>query len=215
MEGERQAAGRPLTVHIAPSAHCWGHRLGEGPPFTFSAQRVDLTGAPKSPRESWNRGIILEGPLTLAHAPTGFFEMKMKYDESDNALIRASRALTDKVTDLLGEWLARPCHWGRPREGRGPSTHSWLGCLQGACSPRPRCRRCSRRSCELTLPSTRSGSCSSVRTTSSPTSWRWVAPQWARPVLPYFGHPGLRTAHGLRPDGALCQGQTAVLASEV
>lgn len=28
--------------------------------------------------------------------------MKMKYDESDNVLIRASRALTDKVTDLLG-----------------------------------------------------------------------------------------------------------------
>jgi len=41
-----------------------------------------------------------------------FFEMKMKYDESDNALIRASRALTDKVTDLLGEWLACPCHQG-------------------------------------------------------------------------------------------------------
>uniref|UniRef100_A0A3Q3A850 Mitochondrial import inner membrane translocase subunit TIM44 n=1 Tax=Kryptolebias marmoratus TaxID=37003 RepID=A0A3Q3A850_KRYMA len=31
-----------------------------------------------------------------------FFEMKMKYDESDNALIRASRAMTDKVTDFLG-----------------------------------------------------------------------------------------------------------------
>ncbi|XP_051018926.1 mitochondrial import inner membrane translocase subunit TIM44 [Acomys russatus] len=31
-----------------------------------------------------------------------FFEMKMKYDESDNVLIRASRALTDKVTDVLG-----------------------------------------------------------------------------------------------------------------
>ncbi|XP_028988294.1 mitochondrial import inner membrane translocase subunit TIM44-like [Betta splendens] len=31
-----------------------------------------------------------------------FFEMKMKYDESDNALIRASRAVTDRVTDLLG-----------------------------------------------------------------------------------------------------------------
>lgn len=31
-----------------------------------------------------------------------FFEMKIKYDESDNVLIRASRALTDKVTDLLG-----------------------------------------------------------------------------------------------------------------
>uniref|UniRef100_A0A3B4AG34 Mitochondrial import inner membrane translocase subunit TIM44 n=1 Tax=Periophthalmus magnuspinnatus TaxID=409849 RepID=A0A3B4AG34_9GOBI len=31
-----------------------------------------------------------------------FFEMKMKYDESDNALIRASRAVTDKMTDLIG-----------------------------------------------------------------------------------------------------------------
>ncbi|XP_013995275.2 mitochondrial import inner membrane translocase subunit TIM44 [Salmo salar] len=31
-----------------------------------------------------------------------FFEMKMKYDESDNALARASRAVTDRVTDLLG-----------------------------------------------------------------------------------------------------------------
>ncbi|KAL7976122.1 hypothetical protein Chor_008370 [Crotalus horridus] len=33
---------------------------------------------------------------------TGFFEMKMKYDESDNALIRASRVMTDKVTDFIG-----------------------------------------------------------------------------------------------------------------
>ncbi|XP_070788033.1 mitochondrial import inner membrane translocase subunit TIM44 isoform X1 [Pituophis catenifer annectens] len=31
-----------------------------------------------------------------------FFEMKMKYDESDNALIRASRVMTDKVTDFIG-----------------------------------------------------------------------------------------------------------------
>ncbi|XP_062252214.1 mitochondrial import inner membrane translocase subunit TIM44 [Platichthys flesus] len=31
-----------------------------------------------------------------------YFEMKMKYDESDNALIRASRAVTDKMTDLIG-----------------------------------------------------------------------------------------------------------------
>ncbi|KAK3561970.1 hypothetical protein QTP86_019094, partial [Hemibagrus guttatus] len=31
-----------------------------------------------------------------------FFEMKMKYDESDNTLIRASRAITDKMTDLIG-----------------------------------------------------------------------------------------------------------------
>lgn len=29
--------------------------------------------------------------------------MKMKYDESDNTLIRASRAVTDKMTDLIGE----------------------------------------------------------------------------------------------------------------
>lgn len=46
-------------------------------------------------------------PLRRAPDPpasTGFFEMKLRYDESDNALIRASRALTDKVTDLLGEW---------------------------------------------------------------------------------------------------------------
>nr|XP_060642134.1 mitochondrial import inner membrane translocase subunit TIM44 isoform X2 [Anolis sagrei ordinatus] len=31
-----------------------------------------------------------------------FFEMKMKYDESDNVVIRASRAVTDKVTDFIG-----------------------------------------------------------------------------------------------------------------
>ncbi|XP_012683781.2 mitochondrial import inner membrane translocase subunit TIM44 [Clupea harengus] len=31
-----------------------------------------------------------------------FFDMKMKYDESDNAFIRASRAVTDKMTDVIG-----------------------------------------------------------------------------------------------------------------
>ncbi|XP_077580424.1 mitochondrial import inner membrane translocase subunit TIM44-like [Stigmatopora nigra] len=31
-----------------------------------------------------------------------FFEMKMKYDESDNVLVRASRAVTDRVTTVLG-----------------------------------------------------------------------------------------------------------------
>lgn len=35
----------------------------------------------------------------------GFFEMKMRYDESDNAFIRVFWALIDKVTDLLGEWV--------------------------------------------------------------------------------------------------------------
>lgn len=29
--------------------------------------------------------------------------MKMKYDESDNAFIRASRTVTDKMTNLIGE----------------------------------------------------------------------------------------------------------------
>lgn len=40
--------------------------------------------------------------LMVLLSPTGFFEMKMKYDESDNALVRASRAVTDRVTDFLG-----------------------------------------------------------------------------------------------------------------
>ncbi|XP_034039224.1 mitochondrial import inner membrane translocase subunit TIM44-like [Thalassophryne amazonica] len=31
-----------------------------------------------------------------------FFEMKMKYDESDNAFIRASRAVTERVTSFMG-----------------------------------------------------------------------------------------------------------------
>ncbi|XP_063057147.1 mitochondrial import inner membrane translocase subunit TIM44 isoform X2 [Engraulis encrasicolus] len=31
-----------------------------------------------------------------------FFAMKMKYDESENTLVRASRAVTDKMTDLIG-----------------------------------------------------------------------------------------------------------------
>lgn len=61
--------------------------------------------------------------------------MKMKYDESDNALIRASRVLTDKVTDLLGEWAAPgpspPLI--EPAVGRGSRTSpcSWLGCPRG------------------------------------------------------------------------------------
>ncbi|XP_022534561.1 mitochondrial import inner membrane translocase subunit TIM44 [Astyanax mexicanus] len=36
-----------------------------------------------------------------------FFEMKMKYDESDNALIRASRALTDKFSDIIGGMFSK------------------------------------------------------------------------------------------------------------
>ncbi|XP_056428167.1 mitochondrial import inner membrane translocase subunit TIM44 isoform X2 [Hyla sarda] len=36
-----------------------------------------------------------------------FFEMKMKYDESDNALIRASRTVTDKISDLFGGMFSK------------------------------------------------------------------------------------------------------------
>lgn len=35
--------------------------------------------------------------------------MKMKYDESDNAFIRASRAVTDKMTDIIGEAAVVEC----------------------------------------------------------------------------------------------------------
>ncbi|XP_028297774.1 mitochondrial import inner membrane translocase subunit TIM44-like [Gouania willdenowi] len=36
-----------------------------------------------------------------------FFEMKMKYDESENVLIRASRAMTDRVTHVLGGFFSK------------------------------------------------------------------------------------------------------------
>nr|XP_021401844.1 mitochondrial import inner membrane translocase subunit TIM44 [Lonchura striata domestica] len=48
-----------------------------------------------------------------------FFEMKMKYDESDNAFIRASRAVTDRVTGLLGTGQPRcPCCCCSPDKDR-------------------------------------------------------------------------------------------------
>lgn len=45
----------------------------------------------------------------FAFCLSGFFEMKMKYDESDNALIRASRAVTDKMTDIIGKAKDEHC----------------------------------------------------------------------------------------------------------
>lgn len=68
--------------------------------------RADLCQEEESCREfsELESGHFVRGPfLQLLCVSVGFFEMKMKYDESDNVLIRASRALTDKVTDLLGE----------------------------------------------------------------------------------------------------------------
>ena len=32
------------------------------------------------------------------------FDLKVKYDESDHVVIRATRAFTDKMTDLFGEF---------------------------------------------------------------------------------------------------------------
>ena len=34
-----------------------------------------------------------------------FFDLKMKYDESDNAVVRASRAVTEKVSYLFGKYF--------------------------------------------------------------------------------------------------------------
>lgn len=48
---------------------------------------------------------MFEGIFPRVLFSTGIFEMKMKYDESDNALIRASRAVTDRVTGFLGDAL--------------------------------------------------------------------------------------------------------------
>lgn len=57
----------------------------------------------------WRRWKLQLSVLSLTYFilvfTVGFFEMKMKYDESDNAFIRASRAVTDKMTDLIGEEL--------------------------------------------------------------------------------------------------------------
>ena len=110
----------------------------------------------------------------------------MKYDESDNAFIRASRVLTDKVTDLLGEWAApRPSPHPEPARGQSQAlTALPARPSQGACSRRQRCQRCSQRSCVWTPPLTRTASCNSARTTSSPTSWRWVCAM----SLPLHGH---------------------------
>lgn len=54
--------------------------------------------------ESWKSLGCFQLGISYVASPlsSGFFEMKMKYDESDNALARASRAVTDRVTDLLG-----------------------------------------------------------------------------------------------------------------
>lgn len=50
--------------------------------------------------------------------------MKMKYDESDNAFIRASRAVTDRVTDLIGTGTSQ-----------GSSQSPWIcSCCWHCCS---------------------------------------------------------------------------------
>ena len=34
---------------------------------------------------------------------TGLFSLKMKYDESDNIMIRATRVVTDKLSDVFSK----------------------------------------------------------------------------------------------------------------
>lgn len=58
------------------------------------------------PRNDRNHSHLMSdyrsSSVSVLSFPSGFFEMKMKYDESDNAVIRASRVVTDRVTDFLG-----------------------------------------------------------------------------------------------------------------
>lgn len=93
----------PLRQVGGPRSLCTAEEAGSRfPSFTQPVSEAGPQGAPRS----WELEVFWKGRLTLSLSPSGFFEMKMKYDESDNAFIRASRALTDKVTDLLGEWVA-------------------------------------------------------------------------------------------------------------
>lgn len=41
--------------------------------------------------------------LTVYLSLSEIVDLKMKYDESDNVMVRASRAVTDRVSQLLGE----------------------------------------------------------------------------------------------------------------
>lgn len=85
--------------------------------------------------------------------------MKMKYDESDNALIRASRAVTDRVTDFVGEalsksfssmyhsyWLIADPQLSARTLASIHTAHSVISSvgfsLQAASFQRQRCRRC-------------------------------------------------------------------------
>lgn len=61
-----------------------------------------------SSMRSEGMGVCTGCTDSLFFSSIGFFEMKMKYDESDNALIRASRAVTDKMTDLIGNSTLLP-----------------------------------------------------------------------------------------------------------
>ena len=39
------------------------------------------------------------------------FDLRMRYDESDHVLVRASRVVTDKVGQLFGKWLCLQSVW--------------------------------------------------------------------------------------------------------
>lgn len=109
----------------------------------------------------------------------GFFEMKMKYDESENALIRASRAVTDKMTDVLGNLFTSPYHQPQSHQplvgGLCLLFLSNFVCVSGqvGSSPRQRCQRCWQRFWRWTHCSTRMSSSSSVNLPSYPMYWRW------------------------------------------
>ncbi|NXR95236.1 TIM44 translocase, partial [Hypocryptadius cinnamomeus] len=99
-EGVEEAA--KTAKQSAESVTRGGEKLGRTAAFKAISQVLlpELPGHPEPRERLWGEvwGDVLQGSLF----PAGFFEMKMKYDESDNAFIRASRAVTDRVTDLIG-----------------------------------------------------------------------------------------------------------------
>ena len=50
----------------------------------------------------FNRDFLLNYFFLLF--PSELFDLKTKYDESDNLMIRATRTFTDKVTDIFGKF---------------------------------------------------------------------------------------------------------------
>ena len=82
----------------------------------LSSMKQSLQANPLSDGEL----CILMIQLKILCGPSAFYSVKMRYDESDNILVRASRMVTDKVEDAFSElrcrWFAPLCSYYK---------HSW------------------------------------------------------------------------------------------